>query len=178
TDTVYACGYNSSGRFYARAGRALGMSPARYRALGEGERIRVAVGACDLGDILVAATERGVCSVALGDDPEMLLAQFQREFARATVVPPDTAFEQWVAQVVGLVQLGTPPQALPLDLLGTVFQQRVWHFLAQIPFGETRTYSEIAERLGDARLARAVASACAANRVAVAIPCHRVVRRD
>ena len=148
------------------------------RAVGAGDAIRFAVGMCSLGSILVAASERGICSILIGDDPDALLRELHGRFPQATPVGDDAAFRERVARVIGLVD--TPGQEfdLPLDVRGTAFQQRVWKALRGIPAGTTASYRDIAGRIGAPRSARAVARACASNTIAVAIPCHRVVRGD
>lgn len=176
TDALYEAGFGSSGRFYAASGAVLGMAPASYRAGGRGETIRFAIAECSLGAILVAATERGICAILIGDQPEPLLDDLQARFPQAELVGAEPAFEQTVAQVIALVEAPRLGLELPLDVRGTAFQQRVWQVLRAIPAGQTVSYAELAERLGLAGGARAVAGACAANPVAVAIPCHRVVR--
>jgi len=178
TRAIYGAGYNSSGRFYEEAPARLGMKPSAFKAGGKTVRIRFALGQCSLGAILVAATERGVCAISLGDDPAALLHELERQFSRAELVGGDAEFEGWVAQVVGLVEEPGRQQQLPLDIRGTAFQERVWTALRRIAAGQTLSYAELAERVGSPRAVRAVASACAANRLAVAIPCHRVVRAD
>ncbi len=178
TDAIYGAGYNSSGRFYAESDRVLGMTATRYRAGGAGSDIRFAVGVCSLGSILVAASERGVCAIMLGDDPDALLRELQDRFPRANLVGGEAEFERLVARIVGLVEHPRLGLDLPLDVRGTAFQQRVWQALRAIPAGKTATYSEIAKRIGAPTAVRAVAQACAANALAVAIPCHRVVRSD
>jgi len=178
TDAIYGAGYNSGGRFYADADKVLGMTPTRYRAGGAGTEIRFAIGQCSLGAILVARSDRGVCAISLGDDPEALARDLQDRFAHATLVGGDTAFEQWVAQVVGFVEAPALGLDLPLDVRGTAFQQRVWQALQEIPAGHTASYADIAARIGAPKSTRAVAQACGANALAVAIPCHRVVRSD
>lgn len=178
TDAIYAAGYNASSRFYEQSDALLGMTPTRYRAAGAGETIRFAIGECSLGAILVAASDKGICAILLGDDPDELLRDVQQQFARATLVGGDADFEQWVARVVALVEAPATDHALPLDVRGTAFQQRVWQALRKVPSGCTLSYSELAQRLGLPRSVRAVASAVAANPLAVAIPCHRVVRLD
>jgi len=178
TEALYEAGYQASSRFYEAADALLGMTPGRYRAGGAGGEIRFAVGECSLGAILVAASERGVCAILLGDDPEALLHDLQDRFPKAELLGGDANFEQLVAQVVGLVEAPKLGLALPLDLRGTAFQQRVWQALRDIPAGTTVSYTELAERIGAPRAVRAVAGACAANALAVAIPCHRVVRHD
>lgn len=179
TEAVYAAGFASSSRFYDGADALLGMTPSRYRAGGLGATIRFAIGDCSLGAILVACTEAGVCAILLGDAPDQLARDLQDRFPAASLIGADGAFESLVAQVVGLVD--TPRDAvaaLPLDIGGTVFQQRVWAALRLIPMGETISYAGLAARLGMPGSSRAVAGACAANPIAVAIPCHRVVRTD
>jgi AraC family transcriptional regulator of adaptative response/methylated-DNA-[protein]-cysteine methyltransferase len=178
TDALYAAGFNSSSRFYAGSEAMLGMAPSRFRAGGAGEAIRFAVAACSLGAILVAATERGLCAVLMGDDPELLVRDLQDRFPKAQLIGADAAFERTVAQVVGFVEAPRIGLDLPLDVRGTAFQQRVWAALRAIPAGETVSYTELAQRIGAPAAVRAVAGACAANPVAVAIPCHRVVRND
>ncbi len=178
TDAIYAAGFNSSGRFYEKSGELLGMTPTRYRGGGLDAEIRFAVGECSLGSILVAKSEKGVCAILLGDDPEALLRDLQDRFPKARLIGGDTSFEKIVANVVGLVEAPGIGLDLPLDVRGTAFQQRVWAALRDIPAGETATYSDIAKKIGDPKSARAVAGACAANPLAVAIPCHRVVRND
>lgn len=159
------------------AREVLGMSPSAFRAGGRGARIRFAVGECSLGAILVAATASGVCAISLGDDPEALIHELEERFPRAELTGGDAQFAELVAKVVGLVEQPAlaPSRLLPLDIRGTAFQQRVWRALCRIPAGETSTYGDIARAIGAPQAARAVAAACAANKLAVAVPCHRVV---
>jgi len=178
TDAIYAAGFQSSAPFYAAADGALGMRPAAFRAGGAGSSIRFAIGACSLGAILVAATDVGICAILIGDDPDQLARDLQDRFPRAALQGADAAFEATVATVVGLVEQPALGLDLPLDVRGTAFQQRVWQALRAIPAGETISYAALAERLGVTGGARAIAGACAANPVAIAIPCHRVVRTD
>lgn len=178
TDAIYGAGYNSSGRFYEESNEVLGMTPTRYRAGGANTVIRFAIGECSLGAILVAASERGVCAILLGDDPDALGRDLQDRFPRATLLGGDADFEQLVARVVGFVEAPRLGLDLPLDVRGTAFQQRVWQALREIPVGGTMSYTQVAQRIGVPKGARAVAGACAANTLAVAIPCHRVVRND
>lgn len=178
TQAIYAAGYNASSRFYEEAPSRLGMKPRDYRGGGENTTIRFAVGQCSLGAILVAATDTGICAILLGDDPDALAKDLQDRFARAELVGGDARFEQWVAQVVGFVERPQIGLALPLDVRGTAFQQRVWKALRDIPPGSTASYGDVAGRIGAPAATRAVAAACAANALAVAIPCHRVVRSD
>jgi AraC family transcriptional regulator, regulatory protein of adaptative response / methylated-DNA-[protein]-cysteine methyltransferase len=178
TDAIYDAGFNSSGRFYATSGKVLGMRPADFRTGGAGASIRFAVGECSLGSILVAATERGVCAILLGDDPDRLVHDLQDRFPKAQLLGGDKKFEHVVARVVGFVERPALGLDLPLDVQGTAFQLRVWQALRQIPAGATASYQDIAKRVGVPKAVRAVAQACASNRIAVAIPCHRVVRND
>ena len=178
TEAIYDAGYNSSGRFYDDAAGLLGMTPTRFRAGGADTEIRFAIGESSLGAILVAATERGVCAILLGDDPDALARDLQDRFPRARLVGGDRDFERMVAEVVGFVEHPRVGIDLPLDIRGTAFQQRVWQALREIPAGSTVSYSEVARRIGAPRSVRAVAHAVASNRLAVAIPCHRVVRND
>ncbi len=152
------------------------MTPSQYRAGGANTDIRFAIGECSLGAILVACSERGVCAIALGDDPDALARDLQDRFSRARLIGGDRKFERLVAQVAGFVEAPEKGLDLPLDVRGTTFQQRVWQALQKIPAGATATYAEIARRIGKPQAVRAVAGACAANTLAVAIPCHRVVR--
>ena len=178
TDAIFEAGYNSGGRFYEKSNEILGMTPSRYRAGGASTEIRFAIGECSCGSILVAASERGVCAIFLGDDPDVLARDLQDRFPRADLVGDDKAFEKIVAKVVGFVETPGLGLDLPLDVRGTAFQQRVWQALGKIPAGSTVSYTELAKRIGSPKSVRAVASACAANAIAVAIPCHRVVRID
>jgi AraC family transcriptional regulator of adaptative response/methylated-DNA-[protein]-cysteine methyltransferase len=178
TSAIYDAGFNSNGRFYAASPALLGMTPGQFRAGAPGQSIRFAVGQCSLGAILVGATDKGVCSILLGDDAEALVRDLEGRFPNALLVGGDAAFEDWVAKIVGFVETPALGLDLPLDVRGTAFQQRVWQALRDIPFGATASYAEIANRIGAPRAVRAVAQACAANPLAVAIPCHRVVRQD
>ena len=178
TEALYSAGYNSGGHFYADADQVLGMTPTRYRAGGADTEIRFAIGQCSLGAILVARSERGVCAILLGDEPETLARELQDRFPHATLVGGDADFERCVAQVVGFVEAPAIALDLPLDVRGTAFQQRVWQALRDIPAGQTASYADIAGRIGAPKSVRAVAQACGANALAVAIPCHRVVRGD
>ncbi len=178
TAAIYHAGYNASSRFYEKSDGILGMTPTRYRAGGMHEHIRFAIGQCALGAILVARSERGVCAIALGDDPDRLARDLQDRFPCAELIGGDSDFEQLVAHVVGFVEAPGVGLDLPLDVRGTAFQQRVWRALRGVPPGETLSYTDLARRIGVPSAVRAVASACAANVLAVAIPCHRVVRSD
>ena len=178
TDAIYAAGFNSSGRFYAQSPAVLGMTPSAFRAGGSGAVIRFAIGACSLGAILVASTEQGICAILIDDDPEFLVRDLQDRFPKAELRGAEPDYERIVAQVVGFVEAPEIGLDLPLDVRGTAFQQRVWQVLREIPAGRTVSYAELAELAGSPKGARAVAGACAANALAVAIPCHRVVRND
>jgi len=178
TGAIYAAGFSSNSRFYEGADAMLGMTPSAWRKGGAGVEIRFALGQCTLGAILVAQSRRGICAIALGDDPDILLRDFQDRFPAAELIGGDAAFETLVARVVGLVEAPGIGLDLPLDIRGTAFQQRVWQALRQIPPGSTASYAQIARRIGAPQASRAVAAACAANEIAVAIPCHRVLRSD
>ena len=178
TDAIYDAGYNSSGRFYEISDQVLGMTPSKFRAGGARTDIHFAIGECSLGSILVACSDRGVCAILLGDDPDALARDLQDRFPQANLIGGDGEFEQLVAKIVGFVEAPAVGLDLPLDIRGTAFQQRVWQALREIPVGSTASYTDIARRIGSPRAVRAVAQACSANALAVAIPCHRVVRND
>ncbi|MDQ3185414.1 MAG: bifunctional DNA-binding transcriptional regulator/O6-methylguanine-DNA methyltransferase Ada [Pseudomonadota bacterium] len=178
TDAIFDAGYNSSSRFYEKSNQVLGMTPKSYRAGGTDTEIRFAIGESSLGSILVAQSERGICAILLGDDPDKLARDLQDSFPRANLIGGDDDFEQMVAKVVGFVEAPGIGLDLPLDVRGTAFQQRVWQALCEIPVGQTASYTDIAKRIGSPKAVRAVAQACATNALAVAIPCHRVVRND
>jgi len=178
TEAIYGAGFQSNGRFYATSTAVLGMTPSQFRSGGHGASMRFAVGQCSLGAILVAATDKGVCAILLGDDPETLVRDLQDRFPKAQLLGDDPHFEHVVATVIGFVEAPALGLDLPLDMRGTAFQQRVWQALRTIPAGSTASYTNIAQRIGAPNAVRAVARACAANPLAVAIPCHRVVRRD
>jgi AraC family transcriptional regulator, regulatory protein of adaptative response / methylated-DNA-[protein]-cysteine methyltransferase len=178
TETIYDAGFNSSGRFYEKSTDLLGMTPSQYRAGGANEQIKFAVGQTSLGAILVASSTKGVAAILLGDDPDELVRNLQDRFPKARLIGADRDYEALVARVVGFVEAPRIGIDLPLDVRGTAFQQRVWQALQEIPVGEAVCYAEIAERIGSPKAVRAVAGACAANKLAVAIPCHRVVRAD
>jgi AraC family transcriptional regulator of adaptative response/methylated-DNA-[protein]-cysteine methyltransferase len=181
-DTVsratYEAGFGSSSRVYERSDRALGMTPAAYRRGGEGMRIVYTIVASPFGRLLVGATERGVCAVALGDSDAKLVQALEADFPRAQVDRGDDSHRDWVEEIVGHIGGGNVGLDVPLDIRGTNFQKQVWSLLRKIPPGRTRSYSEIAMALGNPRATRAVARACASNHIAVVIPCHRVVRND
>lgn len=178
TEAMYEAGFNSSSRFYETSNDVLGMTPTQYRTGGPDATIRFAIGECSLGSILVARSDKGVCAIFLGDDPEALARDLQDRFPKANLVGGEKSFDSLVATVVGMVEAPGLGLDLPLDVRGTAFQQRVWQALRAIPAGETTSYAEIARRIGEPKAVRAVAQACGANRIAIAIPCHRVVRND
>ena len=178
TEAIYDAGYNSNGRFYEQSNEVLGMTPTAYRAGGADTTIRFAVGECSLGSILVAQSGLGVCAILMGDDPDALACDLQDRFPQAKLIGGNVKFERLVARVVGFVDAPRIGLNLPLDVRGTAFQQRVWQALGEIPAGKTASYTEIARRIGSPNSVRVVARACAANLLAVAIPCHRVVRHD
>jgi AraC family transcriptional regulator of adaptative response/methylated-DNA-[protein]-cysteine methyltransferase len=178
TEAIYGAGFQSNGRFYATSSEVLGMTPSQFRSGGSGTSMRFAVGQCSLGSILVATTDKGICAILLGDAPEALVRDLQDRFPRAQFIGGDRGFEQVIARVIGFVEAPALGLDLPLDVRGTAFQQRVWQALREIPAGTTASYRDIAQRLGVPRAVRAVAQACAANTIAVAIPCHRVVHHD
>jgi AraC family transcriptional regulator of adaptative response/methylated-DNA-[protein]-cysteine methyltransferase len=178
TATIYDAGFNSSGRFYEKSTDMLGMTPSQYRAGGTDEEIKFAVGQTSLGAILVASSKKGVAAILLGNDPDELVRNLQDRFPKARLIGADNGYEALIARVVGFVEAPGIGLNLPLDVRGTAFQQRVWQALQEIPPGEKISYAEIARRIGRPSAVRAVAGACAANNLAVAIPCHRVVRND
>ncbi|WP_395666410.1 bifunctional DNA-binding transcriptional regulator/O6-methylguanine-DNA methyltransferase Ada [Methylocella sp.] len=178
TAAIYDAGFGSNGRFYETASKRLGMRPMAFKAGGAGAEIRFAVAECSLGSILVAQSAKGICAITLGDDPDALARELQDRFPRAELIGGDAAFERVVAQVVGFVERPSMGLALPLDIRGTAFQQRVWKALVELAPGTTASYADIARAIGAPRACRAVARACGANGIAVAIPCHRVVRND
>jgi AraC family transcriptional regulator of adaptative response/methylated-DNA-[protein]-cysteine methyltransferase len=178
TEAIYDAGFNANSRFYEKSTDLLGMTPTRYRAGGANEVIRFAVAQCSLGAILVASSEKGVAAILLGDDPDALARDLQDRFPKASLIGGDDGYEALVARVVGFVEAPGRGLDLPLDVRGTAFQQLVWQALRDTPAGRTVTYTDIAHRIGAPKSVRAVAGACAANAIAVAIPCHRVVRND
>ncbi len=178
TDAIFNAGYNSNARFYEKSGQLLGMTPTNFRNGGANAQIRFAIGASSLGAILVARSERGICAILLGDDPAALAQNLRDRFPRAELIGDDAQFDRLVAHVIAFVEAPQIGLDLPLDLRGSTFQLRVWEALQKIPAGSTATYRDIAAAIGAPKAVRAVAQACAANRLAVAIPCHRVVRSD
>jgi AraC family transcriptional regulator of adaptative response/methylated-DNA-[protein]-cysteine methyltransferase len=178
TEAIHEAGFNSSGRFYANSEKVLGMTPTTFRTGGKDTTLRFAVGRSSLGEVLVAASDKGIAAILLGDDPQVLVRDLEDRFPKAELVGGDRDFENVVAKVIALIEAPGQDFDLPLDVRGTAFQHRVWQALREIPVGTTASYAEIAERIGMPKAVRAVAAACAANRLAVAIPCHRVVKND
>jgi AraC family transcriptional regulator of adaptative response/methylated-DNA-[protein]-cysteine methyltransferase len=177
TEAIYDSGYTSNGQFYATATDVLGMTPSAYRSGGNSAEIKFAIGECSLGGILVASTEKGICAIFFGE-PATLKRDLQKQFPRARLVAADRDFEQIIAKVIAFVEEPRIGLDLPLDVRGTAFQHRVWEELRRIPLGSTASYAEVAKRIGQPSAVRAVARACATNHIAVAIPCHRVVKSD
>jgi AraC family transcriptional regulator, regulatory protein of adaptative response / methylated-DNA-[protein]-cysteine methyltransferase len=178
TDALYACGYGSSSRLYEKANAQLGMTPASYRKGGEGMQIGYTVANTTLGKVLVAATQRGVSAVYLGENEKALVEELRKEYAKAEIVREPQGHEDWLKEVVRRVEGSAPSVELPLDVQATAFQRRVWQELQKIPRGTTRTYTQVAKSLGKPQSGRAVARACATNPVSIVVPCHRVIRTD
>ncbi len=178
TDALYETGYGSSSRIYERSNAQLGMTPATYRKGGKGMKIGYTVAKSPLGKVLVAATERGVSAVYLGDVENRLIAELREEYPRAEIAPAPHTYQKWVREIVQRTEGKEPRLELPLDLQATAFQRRVWQELQRIPRGRTRTYSQVARSLGQPKAVRAVARACATNPVSIVVPCHRVIRED
>ncbi len=178
TAAIYEAGFNSNGRFYANASEVLGMAPTEFREGGAGHDLRFAIRGCSLGLILIAASEKGVCAILFGDASDKLRRELQDQFPRARLVGGDKSFQDLTAKVIAFVEEPNQGLDLPLDIRGTAFQHRVWDALRRIPAGSTASYAEIAKRIGAPKAVRAVARACATNRIAVAIPCHRVIGSD
>lgn len=175
-DAVFTAGYNSSGVAYAASRGVLGMTPGRYKQGGKGLTVHFALTRTDLGWLMVAVTEKGVCGIELGDEPVALRAAMQARFPQARLVEDRSSLGELLAAVTAFIARPADGLDLPLDIQGTAFQRHVWQALREIPVGETRTYAEVARQIGTPGGARAVASACASNVIALAIPCHRVVR--
>jgi len=178
TASIYASGFGSSSRAYEMAPAGFGMTPGKRRRGGSGETIRFVTVVTPLGWALVAATPRGICMTALGDDRDSLAAALQERFPRAELVPEDAGLKQWADRIVRFITAPEQNLDLPLDIRGTAFQARVWRALRKIPLGKTASYTEIAAALGQPKAVRAVAQACAANKLALIVPCHRVIRSD
>jgi AraC family transcriptional regulator of adaptative response/methylated-DNA-[protein]-cysteine methyltransferase len=178
TEAIYEAGFNSNGRFYAGSSKMLGMKPKEYREGGSGNTIRFAIAESSLGSVLVASSEKGVCAILMDDDPDALARDLQDQFPKAHLIGGDEKYEKLVAKVIGFIEAPRIGLDLPLDIRGTPFQQRVWKELQRIPAGKTASYSEVAKRIGSPKSTRAVAQACAANALAVAVPCRRVLRNN
>jgi AraC family transcriptional regulator of adaptative response/methylated-DNA-[protein]-cysteine methyltransferase len=183
TDAIYDAGYGSGSRVYEKTGQLLGMTPADYKRGGTGVAIRYTTLSTVLGVLLVAASERGICAVTLGDSEKKLIADLRQEFSQAQIERVDAGRDAWLAAMIARVTADLGAQArpavdVPIDIRATAFQWRVWQALQRIPRGQTRTYTQIAQAIGAPRAVRAVASACARNRLAVVVPCHRVIRAD
>ena len=178
THAIYAAGFKSNGRFYAKADELLGMTPDSYRNGGEGTTIRFAVDQCSLGTVLVASSEKGLCAIFFGDEPETLQRELHDRFPRTNLIEGGSDFKKTISAVVAFVENPRKDLDLPLDVRGTAFQQKVWNALRTIPLGKTASYTDIAKRIGRPSSVRAVAGACAANSISLAIPCHRVLRHD
>jgi AraC family transcriptional regulator, regulatory protein of adaptative response / methylated-DNA-[protein]-cysteine methyltransferase len=177
-DALYETGYGSPSRIYERSNAQLGMTPATYRKGGQGMKIGYTIAKSPLGKVLVAATERGVSAVYLGDAENTMIAELREEYPQAEIAPATDSFRRWVSEIVQRIEGKQPRMELPLDLQATAFQRRVWQELQRIPRGRTRTYSQVARSLGQPKAVRAVARACATNPVSVVVPCHRVIRED
>ncbi|MEJ0052379.1 MAG: bifunctional DNA-binding transcriptional regulator/O6-methylguanine-DNA methyltransferase Ada [Methylovirgula sp.] len=178
TEAIYAAGYNTSSRFYENADTMIGMTPNKFRQQGNDAEIVYGMGKCSLGTILVARSDKGICALMLGDDAAELENEIKLRFAKAKSIKDDESFSALLTHVIVLADEPSKKFDLPLDIRGTLFQQKVWAALRAIPAGETASYTEVARRIGSPRATRAVAQACAANKIAIAIPCHRVVRSD
>ena len=178
TDALYETGYGSSSRVYERSNAQLGMTPATYQKGGKGMKIGYTVAKSPLGKVLVAATERGVSAVYLGDAEGALITELRKEYPRAEIAPARDSYQKWVREIVQRIEGKGPRLDLPLDLQATAFQRRVWQELQRIPRGRTRTYSQVARSLGQPKAVRAVARACASNPASIVVPCHRVIRED
>lgn len=178
TEAIYEAGFETSSSFYNKSTVMLGMTPTDYQKGAKGIDIRFTIRPCWLGWILVAATTKGICAIALDDTPEALVTQLQDEFPSANLHKNDPTLEDWVEQVLAFVEVPQYQFDLPLDIQGTAFQQQVWKALQTIPPGSTASYSHIAQQIGKPKAIRAVAQACAANHIAIAIPCHRVISRN
>ncbi|MBX9901349.1 MAG: methylated-DNA--[protein]-cysteine S-methyltransferase, partial [Burkholderiaceae bacterium] len=170
--------FSSSSRFYEGANAMLGMKPKQVQRKGEGTIIHYAVHECALGQVIIAATERGICAIEFGDKADELIASLRERFSHATLMLAEDQMQAYAEQILQSISQPDSLAALPLDLQGTMFQQRVWQALRTIPPGQTLSYTALAEKIGQPNAARAVASACAANQIALAIPCHRIVRSD
>ncbi|HEY9792324.1 MAG TPA: bifunctional DNA-binding transcriptional regulator/O6-methylguanine-DNA methyltransferase Ada [Candidatus Obscuribacterales bacterium] len=178
TDAIFEAGYSSSSRLYDRASVSLGMTPAAYRNKGAGVEIEWAFAECRLGSFLIAATKKGICFLQFGKHEGKMLEALQAEFPHAEITANNQSLQKWIDSFIQYLEEPERKLAVPVDLTGTAFQIMVWEYLRKIPVGETRTYSEVAAAIGKPRAVRAVANACASNQVAIAVPCHRVIRED
>ncbi len=178
TDAIYSAGFGSSSRLYEHSDEKLGMTPSSYKKKGEGMTIFYSVVDCPLGQLLVGVTERGICKISLGDSSDELIQLMDKEFALAERILDDEGVGYWVEKIIAYLEGWQPNLDLPLDIRATAFQLKVWQQLQKIPVGETRTYSDIAEAIGQPTANRAVANACGSNPVALVIPCHRIIRKD
>lgn len=178
TDAIYQAGFNANGRFYATSTKVLGMTATNFKNGGNSETIHYSIGTCSFGSIMVAHSEKGICAILIHDDEEPLFDDLQNRFPKATLIEDSSDFKHWLEQVVHFVESPKKGLELPLDIRGTLFQQRVWQLLQTIPLGTTASYTDIATQLGDPKAVRAVARACAANPIALLVPCHRIVRSN
>ncbi|HEU4417006.1 MAG TPA: bifunctional DNA-binding transcriptional regulator/O6-methylguanine-DNA methyltransferase Ada [Candidatus Angelobacter sp.] len=178
TDAIYEAGYSSSSRAYESVPAQLGMTPAVFQRKGQGVTVRFTITSTELGKLLIATTERGVCAVRFGESDAALLRELKNDFAAAEIARDDEGLKALAAQVAGLLSGAPVSQNIPLDIQGTAFQQMVWQELRRIPRGETRSYSDVATSIGRPKAVRAVATACASNPVALVVPCHRVVQKN
>lgn len=178
TTSILNAGFPDSSSYFRKADETLGMTAKQFRHGGENLAVRYALADCELGRCLVAESERGICAILLGDDDATLISELQQMFPAADNAPADLMFQQHVREVIASLNQRDTPLTLPLDIRGTAFQQQVWQALRTIPCGETVSYQQLANAIGKPKAVRAVASACAANKLAIIIPCHRVVRGD
>jgi AraC family transcriptional regulator, regulatory protein of adaptative response / methylated-DNA-[protein]-cysteine methyltransferase len=178
TQALYRAGYSSISSLYERASEQLGMTPTTYQHGGNTMQISYAIVSCSLGYLLVASTQKGICAVKLGDRADSLERDLQTEFPGAVLLHDKDARQNWIEKILNFLSGNEPHLDLPLDIRGTAFQQQVWQALQKIPYGETRTYQEIARAIGKPKAVRAVGSACGANPVALIVPCHRVIKSD
>ena len=177
-DAMYESGFGSSSRLYENVAEKLGMTPAVYKKGGKNMKIDYTITDCDLGKLLVARTEKGVCAVTFGDDDDTLFENLQKEFSKAEIGKNGDKLKDFVEAILANLQGTNKTLDLPLDIQATAFQMRVWEALRKIPYGETVSYSDIAAKLGNKNAVRAVATACASNRIALVIPCHRVIAKS
>ncbi|HGY5109252.1 bifunctional DNA-binding transcriptional regulator/O6-methylguanine-DNA methyltransferase Ada [Citrobacter sp. Cb080] len=178
TQAILNAGFPDSSSYYRKADQTLGMTAKQFRKGGDNVSVRYTLADCSLGRCLVAESERGICAILLGDDDATLVADLHGLFPAAQDVPADTDFQQRVREVIAAINARDAPLSLPLDIRGTAFQQQVWQALRAIPCGETMSYQQLASAIGKPKAVRAVASACGANKLAIVIPCHRVIRGD